>query len=104
MKIFNNYKSISNFTNNSTLVIGNFDGVHKGHQKIIKIAKSFSKKYKSKLGVMMFDPHPREYFSKEKRFLLSSNDNKFEILDSLGVNFVIVLKFNKQCHKVQITR
>ena len=44
----------------------------------------------------MFDPHPREYFSKEKRFLLSSNENKFEILDSLGVNFVIVLKFNKQ--------
>jgi riboflavin kinase/FMN adenylyltransferase len=96
MKIFNNYKSISNFTNNSTLVIGNFDGVHKGHQKIIKIAKSFSKKYKSKLGVMMFDPHPKEFFAKSSpHFLLSSVETKCEILKELKVDYVIILRFNK---------
>ena len=96
LKIFTDHKKISKKFHKSSLVIGNFDGVHCGHKKVIQLAKNISKKNKNYLGVMMFDPHPREYFSKEKRFLLSSNENKFEILDSLGVNFVIVLKFNKQ--------
>ena len=96
LKIFTDHKKISKKFHKSSLVIGNFDGVHCGHKKVIQLAKNGSKKNKNYLGVMMFDPHPREYFSKEKRFLLSSNENKFEILNSLGVNFVIVLKFNKQ--------
>ncbi len=39
MKVFNNYKLASKYTKNSILVIGNLDGVHKGHQRIIKSAK-----------------------------------------------------------------
>ena len=39
MKIFYNYKKISKYTKNSTLLVGNFDGVHRGHQKIIESAK-----------------------------------------------------------------
>ena len=95
IKVFTDYKKISKFFYNSSLVIGNFDGVHRGHKKVIKAAKVISKRNKSQLGVMMFDPHPREYFTKEKQFLLSSLETKSEILESLGVNFIIILKFNK---------
>ena len=95
IKIFTDYKKISKRFYNSSLVIGNFDGVHRGHKKVIQLAKNISKKNQSQLGVMMFDPHPREYFSKEKRFLLSSLDNKYEILEKLGVDFIVILKFNK---------
>ena len=95
IKIFTDYKKISKSFYNSSLVIGNFDGVHRGHKKVIKAAKIISKKNKSQLGVMMFDPHPREYFTKEKQFLLSSLETKSKILESLGVNFIIILKFNK---------
>jgi len=95
IKVFTDYKKISKNFYNSSLVIGNFDGVHRGHKKVIKAAKVISKRNKSQLGVMMFDPHPREYFTKEKQFLLSSLETKSEILESLGVNFIIILKFNK---------
>ena len=95
IKVFTDYSKISKNFYNSSLVIGNFDGVHRGHKKVIKAAKVISKRNKSQLGVMMFDPHPREYFTKEKQFLLSSLETKSEILESLGVNFIIILKFNK---------
>ena len=96
LKIFTDHKKILKKYHRSSLVIGNFDGVHRGHKKVIQLARNISKKNKSFLGVMMFDPHPREYFSGEKRFLLSTNENKYQILENLGVNFVIILKFNKQ--------
>ena len=95
IKIINDYKKIPKTFYGSSLVIGNFDGVHRGHKKVIELANKISKKNKSKLGIIMFAPHPKEYFSKEKQFLLSSIETKSEILERLGVNFIIILKFNK---------
>ena len=44
MKIFTNYKSIAEHTKDSILLLGNFDGVHRGHQKIINSAKKIQSK------------------------------------------------------------
>jgi len=55
MKIFNNF-TISKKYKRSSLAVGNFDGVHKGHQKVFKYAKKFSKKTKSKFGILTFSP------------------------------------------------
>ena len=62
MKILYGYSKIKN--KNSVLTIGNFDGVHKGHQKIIKQTVKLSKKKNLKSVVITFKPHPNEFLNK----------------------------------------
>tara|TARA_Y100000816_G_scaffold24922_1_gene16043 strand:+ start:1888 stop:2847 length:960 start_codon:yes stop_codon:yes gene_type:complete len=96
VKIFKDLKKTYNFTKDSILIIGNLDGVHKGHQSIISLAKKLSKKKDAKVGVLLFDPHPRRYFEKDnKGFLLTQVDTRLEILKSYKIDYAIVLKFNK---------
>ena len=57
MKIYNNLK-IASKHKNSVVAIGNFDGVHLGHQKVINQAKLKSKKNKLPLGIITFEPMP----------------------------------------------
>ena len=66
MKIFRNKYNLK-LTNNSVLVIGNFDGLHKGHVSILNEALRFAKKNKRKIGLLTFDPNPKEFFSKIKK-------------------------------------
>jgi riboflavin kinase / FMN adenylyltransferase len=51
---------------NSIIAIGNFDGVHRGHQEIFKLGKKIAKKNKTKFGVVTFSPLPSEFFQKQK--------------------------------------
>ena len=64
MKSFNNV-SITNNYKGSAIAIGNFDGVHKGHQKIFRLAKKFAKKNKIRFGVLTFTPLPAMFFNKK---------------------------------------
>ena len=58
---------VENLANsNSIAAIGNFDGLHKGHQKLLNFAKEEAKKGNIPFSVITFDPHPREFFSKKK--------------------------------------
>ena len=64
MKIFNNTKIAKKYKR-SSLAIGNFDGVHLGHQSVILKAKKIAKDSQSKVGVLTFEPHPKCYFKKK---------------------------------------
>ena len=64
MKIFNSINITKNYKV-SALAIGNFDGVHKGHQKVFRKTLEFTKKNKIKFGVLTFTPLPLMFFSKE---------------------------------------
>ena len=78
----------------SALAIGNFDGLHKGHQKIFVDAKKFSKKNKIKFGVLTFTPLPVMFFSKKiKNYRLVSEKNKLSLFKKYGVDFIINGKF-----------
>ena len=58
---------------NSIILIGNFDGVHKGHQKLFSLAKKYKKRYSSKIGVLTFEPMPKMFFNKNlNNFRISS--------------------------------
>ena len=63
LKIFNNFNIPKKFKK-SIILIGNFDGLHSGHQKLFKLAKKYKTKYKSKLGVVTFDPIPKMFLIK----------------------------------------
>ena len=100
MKIFNN-TSISKKYKSSALAIGNFDGVHKGHQKIFKQAKKFTKKNKIKFGVLTFTPLPVMFFNnKIKNYRLISEKLKFKLFKKYGVDFVINIQFNRIFSKI----
>ena len=79
----------------SAAVIGNFDGVHRGHLEVLKNAKEFSSKSNLPLSVLTFDPHPREFFSKENtNFLLQTVSDKAEALSKNNIDYLINLKFD----------
>ena len=95
MKILKQIDNVRNFTNNSTVVIGNFDGVHLGHKKIIREAKNLCGS--NKIGIITFEPHPRDYFARNKQpFKLTSIESKYGRLKDLGVDFIVELEFNHQ--------
>ena len=93
MKVFRSFR-IPKIFHNSVIAIGNFDGVHIGHQKVIKEAIRISKK-KIKVGVLTFEPHPKCYFKKEFFFFrLSPFRIKYLLLKEMGVDFMLNIKFN----------
>ena len=53
---------------NSVVAIGNFDGVHKGHQYVLKSGLKIAKENGKKMGVVTFEPHPKTFFFKKKKF------------------------------------
>ena len=86
----------------SIILIGNFDGLHLGHQKLFKLAQSYKKKYNLKIGVVNFDPMPKMFFNKNlKNFRLSNIDQKIKLLSTLKVDFVITKKFDKKFSKTK---
>jgi len=100
MKIFNS-TNISKKYARSSLAIGNFDGSHKGHQKVFRYAKKHAKKNKSKFGILTFSPLPIMFFNKKiKNYRLVSEEEKFHLLKEYGVGFVINIKFNKSFSKI----
>ena len=101
MKSYNNF-NISPNHRNSIILIGNFDGVHLGHQKLFLLAKKYKKKHKSKVGVITFEPMPKMYFNKNlKNFRISNLDQKKTLLSRLGVDFIITKKFDKNFSKIK---
>ena len=86
----------------SIILIGNFDGVHLGHQKLFTLAQKYKKKYSLKVGVLTFEPMPKMYFNKYiKNFRLSNQKQKINLLNKLNVDFIITKKFNKLFSKTK---
>ena len=100
MKIFNS-TNISKQFKNSAIAIGNFDGVHKGHQKVFRKTKSLAKKMKINFGVLTFTPLPLMFFNKKiKNYRLTSESQKLHLLKKNKVDFVINIKFNRSFSKM----
>jgi riboflavin kinase / FMN adenylyltransferase len=101
MKLYKNF-NISKDHKKSIILIGNFDGVHVGHQKLFKLANSYKKKFNLNIGVLTFEPMPKMFFNKDiKNFRISSVNQKNLILKKLGVDFVIIQKFDKKFSKIK---
>ena len=100
MKIFKNIKVLKNYKK-SAIAIGNFDGLHKGHQKVFKETKKFALQNKAKFGVLTFTPLPIMFFNKKiKNYRLASESQKIELLKKNKIDFVIKVKFNRKFSKI----
>ena len=101
MKVYKSF-NVSKNHKGSIILIGNFDGVHLGHQKLFKLASSYKKKFNLNIGVLTFEPMPKMYFNKKfKNFRISSINQKNKILKNLGVDFLIIKKFDKSFSKIK---
>ena len=101
----NNFKIYKNFNlskkdKGAIILIGNFDGLHRGHQKLFNKAKSFKKKFKLKIGVITFDPIPKMFFKKLYNYRLSNFNQKIQLLKKSNVDFIINKKFNTKFSKI----
>ena len=101
LKFYYNFK-VSNIHKKSIVLVGNFDGLHLGHQKLFNLAKKYKKKFKLKIGVITFEPVPKMYFNKNLiNFRISNLSQKIKIFEKLGIDFVIIKKFNKKFSKIK---
>ena len=100
LKIYKNF-NLPKIHKKSILLIGNFDGLHLGHQKLFKLAEKYSKKHKVKFGVLTFDPLPAMFFNKKlTNYRITSNLQKNLLFEKSGVDFVIMSRFNKSFSKI----
>ena len=103
IKIYKNFNIIKQHKR-SIILIGNFDGLHLGHQKLFKLAKNFKKKYSLNIGVLTFEPMPKMFFNNNlSNFRISNQKQKINLLKKHNVDFVIIKKFNKKFSKVKST-
>mgnify|MGYP001352037050 FL=1 len=79
----------------SILTLGTFDGVHKGHRKIISNLKSEAKRNNLRSIILTFFPHPRNIVSSEIIKSISTIDEKIKIFSDLGIDELIIQKFDK---------
>ena len=96
MKIYRNTNQ-KNKHLKCVLAIGNFDGIHLGHQKVIRDAKQQANKNKLPFGIMTFEPMPVMFFNKKiKNHRINSLDQKINQFKKLKLDFLIIRKFNKK--------
>jgi len=93
MLIFNGTENIPKEEDGYSVAIGNFDGMHLGHQSVIEIARKTS--HESSVGVVTFEPHPRQYFQKKQPiFRLMKSETRKRILKPLEVDALFELPFD----------
>lgn len=80
----------------SVIALGNFDGVHKGHIKLIQKAIENAKKLNIKSSLLLFNEHTDNLIKVGKKYIITTNKTKFEILDSLGVDIIYLINFSKE--------
>ncbi|MEE2943660.1 MAG: bifunctional riboflavin kinase/FAD synthetase [Pseudomonadota bacterium] len=93
MRIIRDYQFVSPEDRGASVAIGNFDGVHVGHQSVIDLARQAAPD--APLGVMTFEPHPREYFAPDAPpFRLTNSEARASRLEKIGIERLYELPFN----------
>jgi riboflavin kinase/FMN adenylyltransferase len=95
MEVFRDGAAVSRELGDGAVAIGNFDGVHLGHQAVIGVAVAWARAERGPALVATFDPHPSRFFRPDAPpFALTSLDQKLEQFAALGVDAVAVLPFD----------
>ncbi len=97
MNIYRNLNELPIFRN-AVITIGSFDGVHFGHQRILRRVCELAEQHNGESIVITFDPHPRLviYPADDSLHLLSSTDEKCQLLAKAGINHVVLVRFTPE--------
>ena len=101
MEIIRDLNNINTF-NDSVLSIGSYDGIHNGHKKILSELVNYSNSFNVPSVLITFDPHPRQVIGEkiENFSLIMTLDQKLEIIQSIGIDFVHIINFTKSFSKI----
>jgi riboflavin kinase/FMN adenylyltransferase len=95
MRIVHGWKELAAADRGAAVALGNFDGVHRGHQRVIANAAEAAKTLGAPLGVISFEPHPRRIFQPDApAFRLMSPGQQARALEALGVDLFYILPFD----------
>ncbi|MES2762985.1 MAG: bifunctional riboflavin kinase/FAD synthetase [Bacteroidota bacterium] len=96
MRVYHHISELSSLTD-TIVTIGTFDGVHIGHQKIIKHLVELKKKQGGEIVLFTFAPHPRKVLFPEQTDLklITTTEEKCELLKQFGIDHVLVYPFTK---------
>jgi len=102
MKIYRGVEQLTESPEHAVVTIGNFDGVHLGHQRIIQLALEKARARGGKTVAFTFKPHPQVALRPQVSLpLLSTYEEKLEILGTLGLDFVIEQPFSREFSTIQ---
>jgi len=96
VKIYNSAFESGRWAPGAVAAVGKFDGIHLGHQKIIRLAVARAKKLKVRCLVVTFDPLPDQFLLLYSYRPLLSEAEKMEILGRMGVDAVVIMPFDKE--------
>jgi riboflavin kinase / FMN adenylyltransferase len=94
MKVFWSVDEVLDEMRFGTLAIGNFDGIHLGHQQLMKMAEYDKGKFCS--GVLTFSPHPHEILYKKNLFYLTCDEQRLAIMKNLSLDVVIIHRIDQE--------
>lgn len=80
--------------------IGNFDGIHLGHKKIINAVKQRSRENSTRSCAITFDPHPQKVLGRKEVSLIFPLERRFEMLEATGIDVVVCLNFTRELSEV----
>ncbi|MDQ1237638.1 MAG: bifunctional riboflavin kinase/FAD synthetase [Wigglesworthia glossinidia] len=100
IKRIRNFSKITNYHKECIITIGNFDGVHLGHQKLINKLKLESKKRNLPMILLVFEPQPKEYLCKFAPKRITIFRDKIKYFKYMGVNQVLCINFNRYFAKL----
>ena len=97
MKVIKGYQNLTQTIQHPVIAIGNFDGVHLGHQKIIEIARQRAQERSGQSIAFTFKPHPKIALHPDRQIsLLTTYDEKLELLSRLGIDYTIEEPFSRE--------
>lgn len=101
MRIHRDHAGLPAAARGASVAIGNFDGVHRGHREVIRVAEEHGRRLGAPLGVVTFEPHPRELLNPAAApQRLTPLRRKAELLRDLGVERLHVLRFDERLMRV----
>lgn len=96
MKTFKTYTDIPPNSQGAVVAMGNFDGVHLGHQSVIALARAIAATTNAPLGIITFEPHPRQLFAPDApAFRLMNAETRAHRINKLGIDALFEIPFNK---------
>jgi riboflavin kinase/FMN adenylyltransferase len=97
MQVFHGIEAVRRKLKNPAITIGNFDGVHKGHQALFQKVKQWAEQLNGQSAVMTFDPHPLQVlFPEQAPSFITSHLKKLDLIASCGIDAAIVVPFDRE--------
>jgi len=97
VRVIHGWKHLPAEDRGAAVAMGAFDGVHRGHQKVIALAAAAAQRLGAPLGVITFDPHPRSYFRPDQpAFRLTRPDQQARALEGMGADILYVLPWDPE--------